>query len=228
MSRIDALLGGSRPVSDESRQIWVNLPEGYTALPLTDVSGTLERAAAIVAEFAPEPLRELVAPTADLLEFLLLELSERGASYCGLGQHISPVDGTLVSSTLVVSLHSTNASGDPKQLLGEMAKRVDPASLEDGDAELVDLLGNPVLFLEGVRRLPMPENDDPSATSPLFTMEALVPSPDGDLLAAIEFATPFLDQGPQFRVMLAQFAASVSFEAPPPEPDTSSILSALG
>ncbi|MEY9849160.1 hypothetical protein [Streptacidiphilus sp. MAP5-3] len=228
MSRIDQLLGGARPAPDEAQQIWVNLPEGYTALPLTDISGTLERAAEVVAEFAPEPLLELVAPTADLLQVLLLELSERGASYCGLGQHVSPLDGTVVSSTLVVTLHSTNATGDPKQLLGEMAKRVDPSSVEDGDAELVDLLGTPVLFLEGIRRLPTPEDDDPAATSPVFTIEALIPSPEGDLLAAVEFATPFLDQGPEFRVMLAQFAASVSFDAPPPEPETSSILSALG
>lgn len=228
MSRIDALLGGARPAPDESLQIWADLPEGYTALPLTDISDTLAGSAAVVAEFAPEQLRPLVAPTAALLETLLLDLTERGASYCGLGRHLSPEDGTVVSSTLVVTLHTTGASGDPRQLLGEMARRIDPASLEESDAELVDLLGTPVLFLEGIRRLPTPEDEDASATTPVFTVEALVPSPDGDLIAAIDFATPFLDHGPEFREMLAEFAASVSFEAPPPEPDASSILSALG
>lgn len=227
MSRIDDLLGGPRPSPEASLQIWADLPQGYTALPLSDISGTLQRAAELVAEFAPEPLRGVVAPTAITLDALLHDLADRGAGYCGLGRHVSPLDGDEISSTLVVTLHATGGSGDPRQLLAEMAGRVDGRTYASGEAELVDLLGTPVLFVEGVRELPTPYSEDESATTPVFMIEALVPSPEADTLAAIEFATPFVDHGPQFRTMLAQFAATVSFEAPP-EPASSSIRAALG
>ncbi|WP_042385693.1 hypothetical protein [Streptacidiphilus melanogenes] len=228
MSQIFDRLGGV-PEPEEGIRIWAEIPEGYTALPLKDISGSLERAAALVTELAPEELQGFVAPTTAALSALLLELADRSAAYCGLGRHLSPGDGLVLTSTLVVTAWNTGAEGDPRQLLGELASRID-VDPEDDETELslVDLLGTPMLFHETVRDLPTPLDEDETATAPVFTIEALVASRDGSKVAAVEFATPFLTHGPEFRMMMAQFAASLSFDAPPPEPEAGNIRSALG
>jgi hypothetical protein len=223
----DRLGGASQPEPDLS--VWGDIPEGYTALPLKDITGSLERAAALVTELAPEELRPLVEPTSAALTALLLDLADRNAAYCGLGRHLSPGDGEVLTSTLVVAVQSTGAEGDPRQLLGEMASRLD-VDPKDGETELslVDLLGTPVLFHETVRELPTPLEGNENATTPVFTIETLVASADGSKLAAVEFATPFIAHGPEFRMMMVEFAASLSFDPPPPEPEANSIRAALG
>ncbi|WP_042431409.1 hypothetical protein [Streptacidiphilus anmyonensis] len=223
----DRLGGVSQP--EPGLSVWGDIPEGYTALPLKDITGSLERAATLVTELAPDELRQFVEPTAAALNALLLDLADRNAAYCGLGRHLSPGDGEVVTSTLVVAVQSTGAEGDPRQLLGEMAARLDvDGEDEDTEVSLVDLLGVPVLFHETVRDVPTPLDEDQNATTPVFTIEALVASADGSKLAAVEFATPFIAHGPEFRMMMVEFAASLSFDPPPPEPETSSIRAALG
>ncbi|WP_042372557.1 hypothetical protein [Streptacidiphilus neutrinimicus] len=223
----DRLGGVSQPQPGLS--VWGDIPEGYTALPLKDVTGSLERAATLVTELAPDELRQFVEPTAAALNALLLDLADRNAAYCGLGRHLSPGDGEVVTSTLVVAVQSTGAEGDPRQLLGEMAARLDvDGEDEDTEVSLVDLLGVPVLFHETVRDVPTPLDEDESATTAVFTIEALVASEDGSKLAAVEFATPFIAHGPEFRMMMVEFAASLSFDPPPPEPEAGSIRAALG
>jgi hypothetical protein len=227
MSQILDRLGGlSQP--EPGLSVWGDIPDGYIALPLEDISGSLERAANLVTELAPEELRPLIEPTTAALDALLLDLASRHAVYCGLGRHLSASEDEILTSTLIVSLHATGAEGDPRQLLGEMAARFDTRPDEATGVSLVELLGTPVLFPEAVRDLPVPLAEGDAAMTPVFSVEALVASADGSTLAVVEFATPFVEHGPQFRMMMAQLAASLSFDAPPPEPATSSIHAALG
>lgn len=53
-------------------------------------------------------------------------------------------------------------------------------------------------------------------TTKVFQLEALVPADDGAKLVSIELSTPFVEHGPEFRGMVVEMAASVSFTAPPP------------
>ncbi|MFC1421510.1 hypothetical protein [Streptacidiphilus cavernicola] len=223
MTRIDDGLGGpsaagAGTLPDEERSIWLDIPEGYSALPLRDLDETVPATRRILAELSEPEQRPLVELTVGTLGVLLQDLADRSAVYCGIGRHASAVDGGEVTSTLVVSVQDTEAAGDPRLLLGEMVERL---AAEDwqGQADLLDVVGRPVLFCERVQELPAPQlpggpelPDD--ATAPVFLLEALVPSDDGTLLAAIEFATPYLDNGPEFRTMMATLAAALSFDPP--------------
>lgn len=224
MSRIDDGLGGppragAATLPDEEPGIWLDIPEGYFPLPLRDLDVTVPAARQILTEVAEPEQRPLIELTVGTLGVLLQDLAARNAVYCGIGRHASAVDGGEVTSTLVVSVQDTGAEGDPRLLLGEMVERL---AAEDwhGQADLLDVADRPVLFCERVQELPAPQlpggpelPDD--ATAPVFLLEALVPSDDGTLLAAIEFATPYLDNGPEFRTMMAVLAGSLSFDPPP-------------
>jgi hypothetical protein len=50
--------------------------------------------------------------------------------------------------------------------------------------------------------------------SPVWQLEAFVPSPEGDKLATIEVSTPFAEHGPQYRTMVVTMAAGVAFWPP--------------
>lgn len=220
----DRLGGSFRP--EPGLGVWGDIPEGYTALPPQDINCSLERAETLVAVSAPEELRPFPESTT-ALNALLLDLADRNATYCGVGRHLSPGDGEVLTSTLVVAVRSTGAQSDPRRLLGDISSRlgVDPGD-EVTELSLVESHGTPVLFRETVRALPAPLDEDGTATTPVFTIEALVASADGSRLAVVEFATPFVAHGPEFRMMTVEFAASLSFEAPPPE--TGGVRSALG
>ena len=224
MTRIDDGLGGppqagSATLPDEEPGVWLDIPEGYFALPLRDLDETVPAALRILTELGEPEQRPLIELTVGTLGVFLQDLAARNAVYCGIGRHASAVDGGEVTSTLVVSVQDTEAAGDPRLLLGEMLDRL---AAEDwhGQADLLEVVGRPVLFCEQVQELPAPQlpggpelPDD--ATAPVFLLEALIPSDDGTLLAAIEFATPYIDNGPEFRTMMAMLAGALSFDPPP-------------
>jgi hypothetical protein len=198
--------------------LWLEVPEGFFALPLVDTGEAMERAQAVLLELAPAEQQAVIPAVVGALDEFLRDLAARQAVYCGLGHHVSEVDGAEVSSTLVVSVQRTGGVGDPRLLLGEMVRRRADQDWQ-GQADLLDLLGRPVLFCESTRELPEPllpgaTGPDPDATAPVFALEALVPSADGSLLACVDFATPFVANGPEFRMMMVSIAASLSFEPP--------------
>ncbi len=230
----------SEPTTADTIEIpvWFQPPTGFFPLPLDGVEESLSAADTLLTELAPDDQKPVVGIVVGALASLLLELADRDAVYCALGHHLSAVDGGVVTSTLVVSLQLTGGEGDPRLLLAEMVRR---RAEEDwrGKADLVTVLGRPVLFLESVQELPAPRLPGApevaeDGTAPVFTLEALVPADDGSLLAAVEFATPFVDNGPEFRAMMVDLAGSVSFRPPPEEPGAepsapvSSIRAALG
>jgi hypothetical protein len=211
VSNISAALSDS---SAHNTEIWVEIPTGYIPLPTEDIAANMAVATDVLDEqAAPEQL-----PTAhamiSLLTAYLESLAARNGLYCGTGHHVSAVDGSTLTSSLVVALQEYPEQVNPRILLKDLLGAKSAAG-DAGQADLVDLAGRPALFFETTRTLPTPRIPGlTGATSTVYQLEALAPSSDGTKLVSIEFSTPFVDRGPEFRSMVVAMAASVSFEAP--------------
>jgi hypothetical protein len=217
MTGISSALGGS---AEEPTAMWVQIPDGYIPLPLSDIQEHMSEALEIVEERAPEDTRPVVAPLVGDLTYLLRELAARSGLYCGIGHHVSADDGSRITSSLVVALQEFPEENNPRILLKDLVMAKSEAG-ERGQVDLVDVQGRPMLFVERNRRLPTPQipgqpEVPEGATSELYQLEALIPSDDGSKLVSIEFSTPFVSHGPEFRVMVVIMAATVSFDPPPP------------
>jgi hypothetical protein len=158
--------------------------------------------------------------------------SSSWALYCGIGRHTSPVDDSVVTSSLVVSFQQYEGTRDPRLLLKDLVQAKADAG-EHGQADLVDVRERPVFFFERTRHLATPQLPDGpevarGSSSPVYQLEAFVLADDGAKLAAIEFSTPFTSYGPEFRGMIVQMAASVSFDPPPPSWPSGTIRKVLG
>lgn len=209
------------PQADEVA-VWLDLPPGYLPLPLENSAERLAEVEPVLAELCPPEREELLYATLNTFATLLTELDQRNAVYCGLGWHTAP-DESVVSSTLVVSLQPTGAQRNPRLVLGDLVQAAADAG-ERAQADLVDLPGGPALFFERVRSLPRPtlpgQQGDPGRAD-VYQIEAIVPDEKGDLLAALEFSTPNVENGTLFREMMVLLANSVSFTAPPESQDAS-------
>lgn len=202
----------------EEVPLWVHVPEGFFELPLADTDNRLAIAESVLTDVADEKQKPAISAVVGVLSVFLNDLVRAGALYCGIGRHISPLDDSVVTSALVISLQEFEGTRNPRLVLKDLVGAKADAG-ERGQADLVDLHDRPALFFERTRLLPTPQLPGQpevaeDATSRVFQLEAFVPSGDGGKLAAIEFSTPFEDQGPLFRAMMVQIASSVSFEPP--------------
>ncbi|MHA6760258.1 hypothetical protein [Streptacidiphilus sp. PAMC 29251] len=155
----DALSAGGDQATVEL-PLWLEVPSGFFALPLTDPAESMQRAQEVLLELATAEQQAVIPAVVGALGEFLEDLAARQAVYCGLGHHVSEVDGAEVSSTLVVSVQRTGGAGDPRLLLGEMVQRRAEQDWQ-GQADLLDLLGRPVLFSESTRELPVPQLPGP-------------------------------------------------------------------
>jgi hypothetical protein len=206
----------------EDIPLWVHIPEGYFPLPLNDVESSLARADAVLGDLAGAEQQPQIHALTEVLTVFLGDLASLGTLYCGIGRHTSPVDGSIVTSSLVVSFLPFEGTRNPRLVLKDLVGAEAEAG-ERGQADLVDIDDRPILFFERTRRLPPPPQDDEAGdypTAPVFQLEAFVPAADGSKLANIELSTPFEAHGPEFRAMIVQMAASVSFEPPVPAGET--------
>lgn len=203
---------------DREQQItfWLDLPESYLPLPVRDGVAKLNEAEPLLSELCPPERQPLLYATLGTFATLLAELEERGAVYCGLGWHEAP-DNTLVSSTLVISLQHMGDARDPRLVLGDLVTAAANAG-DKGQADLVDLSSGPALFFERTRSLPRPllpgQQGDPGR-SDVYQLEAIVPQEKGEWIAAVEFSTSDVENGPLFREMMVLLADSASFTPPP-------------
>jgi hypothetical protein len=218
MTAILSTLSGSP--DDDPTAVWVKIPTGYVPLPLDDVRENMDVARDVVNEYAGEEQRPTVEPLIEILTSYLEALAARNALYCGVGHHLSSVDGSAVTSSLVVALQEFPEKVNPRVLLKDLVM-TKAAADERGQADLVDVQGRPMLFFESGRSLPtprlpgLPEVPEDAMTT-VYQLEALIPSDDGSKLVSIEFATPFVSHGPEFRAMMVIMANSVSLNPPPP------------
>jgi hypothetical protein len=198
--------------------VWLAIPEGYAALPLENIPDTIAVTRQLVAELGPAAQHQLNDHVLDLLGFSLEALAERRTVYCGFGRHRSAVNGQLITSSLVVTLLEFPEERNPRLVLRDLLLGKDNAG-EAGQADLVDLPNGPVLFFERTRMLPRPAAPGQhvlaeSTESPVWQLEAFVPSPEGDELATIEVSTPLVEHGPQYRTLVVTMAAGVTFKPP--------------
>lgn len=224
---VNALDGDER----SSVPLWVELPPGYVALPLDDVDGNLERAESVLIDVADDEQKPQIRAVLGVLSVFLTDLAVSGSLFCGVGRHISPSDNSVVTSSLVISYQEYEGARNPRLLLKDLLQAKADAD-ERGQADLVDVLERPMLFFERVRRLPNPQfpGQPPvseGATAPVHQLEAFVPSADGSKLAKIDFSTPFIEHGAEFRAMVVDLAASVSFEPPVVSTDSGSRIRQL-
>ena len=221
MSALAGILEPAAQPEDGRANFWIELPQGYFPLPLTDVESTLAAAEANLRELAPEDKRELLSAVVGTFTLLLADLEARGAAYCGLGWHTAE-DGEIVPSSLVVSLQRLPERRNPRLVLGDLVT----AKAEDGEhgqVDLVDLDSGPALFFESVLTLPRPRipgeqqlaGVGSAQDAEVYQLQAVVPSGDGTRLVAIDFSTPDVAHGTQFRAMMVLMANSVSFSPPP-------------
>jgi len=211
--------------------LWAAIPDGYFPLPLDDVDGTLARAESILCDIANTEQVPQIRSIIGVFGVFLSDLASCGAPYCGVGRHTSPIDSSVVTSSLVISYQEYEGTRNPRLVLTDLVRAKADAG-ERGQPELVDVLERPMLFFERTRRMATPqlpgEPDVPEgSTTAVYQLEAFVPSSKGDKLAAIELSTPFESHGPEFRAMVVQLAASVSFESPAVTPDISAKIHRL-
>ena len=211
----------------EPAGVWLSVPDGYAALPLDDIAETIAATGRLVAELGTPEQREAAPYVLGSLNMFLPALAERRAVYCGVGRHLSAIDGRLITSSLVATMLEFPSRRNPRLLLAELLQGKVGAR-EAGQTDLVDLPNGPAMFFERTLTLPapaIPGRHVPAGgtDSPVWQLEASVPSPEGDKLLTIELATPFAEHGPQYRSMIVAMAAGVGFH-PPAEDDPLSAL----
>nr|WP_205862982.1 hypothetical protein [Planosporangium thailandense] len=196
----------------------MSIPDGYAALPLENISDTIAATGQLVAELGTPQQRQASDDVLGSLNAFLETLAERRAVYCGIGRHLSAINGQLITSSLVVTLLEFPGQRNPRLVLKDLLQgKVDAG--EGGQPDLVDLPNGPALFFERTLMLPTPAVPQQhvlteGTESPVWQLEAFVPSPDGDKLATIEVSTPFAEHGPQYRTMTVTMAAGVRFRPP--------------
>lgn len=198
--------------------VWAEIPEGYAALPLSEIPEAMAATGRLIDELGTAAQREIAPAALDRLGGYLRALAEADTVYCGVGRHASGEDGSLITSSLVVNLLAFPGERNPRLILRDLLQAKQAAE-ERGQADLVDLPNGPVLFVERTLTLavpPLPGSHVLAAEqeASVWQLEAFVPSPAGDRLATIEVSTPNVADGPQFRMMTVLMAAGVTFEAP--------------
>lgn len=221
MDIADILDGGGdeEEPEDERLSLWLEPPPGYLRLPVENAAVAIQDGLDRAADLVPPEQRAFTDAVAGTLATMLTALEERGGAYCGLGWHTDE-DGTVVGSTLVVSIQAFPKRSNPRVLLKDLLVAAAEAD-EKGQADLVDLGDRPVLFLERVSTLPRPHIPGEPPPEPrdagVYQLRAMVPSDDGTKVAVIEFSTPEVASGPLFRAMVVMLAHTVSFTRPAPE-----------
>ncbi|WP_063065098.1 hypothetical protein [Nocardia violaceofusca] len=202
-------------------EVAIEIPPGYFELPLHNIDNHLDAALPFVENFSDGIPADAVADVMGTLKFLLNALVAGNTRYCGLGQHVSDT-GERVASWLVISVMKYGKPQNPRLTLADIAtakKWEDPSLI----VEPVDIEGRPTLFTESIRTEPQPEITDlatESGSTAVFQLEAFIPSEDGTTIAAIEFSTISVSEGPNFRDMFFLLATSAKLDKTPSRPST--------
>jgi hypothetical protein len=201
--------------------VGLSIPQGYAELPLDDIASTVEVTRRLVDELGTEEQREAGEFVFSSLYFFLSALAERNAVYCGIGRHSSALDGSLITSSLVITVLDFPGERNPRLVLRDVLLGKARAD-ESGQADIVDLPDGPAAFFEHTLSLPNPATA--GVEVPVWQLEAFVPSPSGDRLVTIEVSTPFAGHGPQYRTMVVEMANAVDFEPPAPADPLQALL----
>ncbi|QIS22421.1 hypothetical protein [Nocardia terpenica] len=195
-------------------ELRINIPVGYISLPLSGIDSSIAVAAAVLEEVGPSDVAQAAGQILPALGAFLDELTRDGVRYCGLGRH--SFDDALVTSVLTVLVYDTGGDTENPRLVVKNLAEAKMEAREQGDLQVIELDNRPMMFFEQVRGLPVPDfpgNPIGGTTTPVYRLEAVVPSGDGSTVASIELSTIFIAHGPQFRPMIIDMARSVDLQA---------------
>jgi hypothetical protein len=131
-----------------------------------------------------------------VLSVFLAGLASCGTLYCGIGRHTSPSDGTIVTSSLVVSFRE-----HPQSPLGAQRSRPGQGCRWNGQCCSSNTPGIcPACDCTASPRSPRTRQARFTNSKPWC------PLPTAAKLAVVELSTPFEAHGPEFRAMVVALA----------------------
>ncbi|KAF0846388.1 hypothetical protein [Nocardia caishijiensis] len=195
----------------ESISVAVEIPQGYAELPLDAIDEAIARTEALFASLGTGALSSTAPGVLQALNALLNRLAECGTAYCGLGIHLT-ADGRQISSALAITLADYGAEQNPRLTLGSVLTGRQRAGERFDNAEFLDVAGRLILMVDRTKAVPAPDipNYDGDEQE-IYQVEAIVASPDGSAIAAVELSTPFVEDGSEYLLPMVAVAASIEF-----------------
>lgn len=205
--------------------IGIDIPPGYNEIPLGNLDALMKTAQPVIAESVPEHMRDDVPNVVGTLHFLLATLASNNTLYSGIGLHRATEPERVTVSWLTVSSFVYGEERNPRLVLSDLiAAKADRSAR--GNLGLVEAPTGPILYFEWTEKHAAPDiasYPGGGDSSDVFQIEVTVPSEDGTSIAVIEFSTADSEIGPQYRGMVLDMAASVTFPQPPPDAGSSSL-----
>ncbi|MFI5718024.1 hypothetical protein [Nocardia sp. NPDC051750] len=207
--------------------IGIDIPPGYNEIPLDDLDTLMQTVGPVITDSVPGQMRDDVPNILGTLHFMLATLASNNALYSGIGLHrtAEPEAGRMAVSWLTVSSFDYGEERNPRLVLSELIKAKADTKAQ-GKLAMVESPTVPILYFEWTEKHAAPAIASyPAAgdTPEVFQIEATVPSRDGTAIAVVELSTADPGIGPQYRGMVLDMAASVTFPQPPSDSRSSSL-----
>lgn len=199
--------------------IGIDIPPGYYEIPLDRVDDLADTYLPMVIDAIPPGVRDSAPTVVATMQFLLGTLAANNALYCGIGVHRSARSEESIVSWLTVSSFAYGPARNPRLVISDLIA-AKAARGETGHLEIIELDHRPALYFErtvGHGRPDLSGYPGDSAQVAVFQIQTTLPSPDGESIAVIDFATADVPNGPQYRAMILGMAASIEFPVPPVE-----------
>ncbi|MEU4433506.1 hypothetical protein ACH474_00565 [Nocardia rhamnosiphila] len=207
--------------------IGIEIPPGYNEIPLGDLDTLMRSARPVITESVPDRMRDDVPNVLGTLHFLLATLAANNALYSGIGLHRTADEAPdrIVVSWLTVSSFDYGEERNPRLVLSELIN-TKAEQKSRGKLTIVEGPAVPILYFEWTEKHAAPAVASYPVTTDtpeVFQIEATVPSTDGTSIAVVELSTADPYVGPQYRGMVLDMAASITFPQPPPDTGSSSL-----
>lgn len=207
--------------------VGIEIPPGYNEIPLGDLDTLMRTAGPVLTESVPDRMRDDVPNVLGTLHFMLATLAANNALYSGVGLHrtAAAVSERVAVSWLTVSSFEYGEEQNPRLVLSELIN-AKAEKKSRGKLAIVEGPAVPILYFEWTEKHAAPAIASYPVTSgppEVFQIEVAVPSTDGTSIAVVELSTTDPETGPQYRGMVLDMAASVTFPQPPSDTGSSSL-----
>ncbi|WP_327147368.1 hypothetical protein [Nocardia sp. NBC_01329] len=206
--------------------VGIDIPPGYNEIPLGDLDTLMQTARPVITASVPDRMRDDVPDVLGTLHFLLATLAANNALYSGIGLHrTAEVSGRVAVSWLTVSSFEYGEERNPRLVLSELIN-VKAEKKSRGTLAIIEGPAVPILYFEWIEKHSVPvfaSYPVTSDTPEVFQIEVTVPSADGTSIAVVELSAADPDIGPQYRGMILDMAASITFPQPPSDTGSSSL-----
>lgn len=207
--------------------IGIEIPHGYNEIPLGDLDTLMQTVRPVITDSVPGEMRDDLPNVLGALHFMLATLAVNNALYSGIGLHRTAGSETerIAVSWLTVSSFGYGEERNPRLVLSELIQTKATADSR-GKLAVVETPTVPILYFEWTEKHSAPAIASYPASDEapeVFQIEVTVPSPDGTAIAVVELSTADPEAGPQYRGMVLDMAASVTFPQPPPDSGSSSL-----